>query len=52
LTKDTVVDAGIFDGSLGVVSAISALKVLNACGKLGNLLRPVEVYENFAAYCS
>ncbi|KAK3432518.1 hypothetical protein EUGRSUZ_D00017 [Eucalyptus grandis] len=40
---DTVVDAGIFDGSLGVVSAISALKVLNARGKLGNLLRPVEV---------
>lgn len=49
---DTVVDAGIFDGSLGVVSAISALKVLNARGKLGNLLRPVEVYENFVAYCS
>ncbi|XP_056159926.1 allantoate deiminase 2 isoform X3 [Syzygium oleosum] len=43
LTKDTVVDAGIFDGSLGVVSAISALKVLKARGKLGNLLQPVEV---------
>ncbi|KAI6704233.1 hypothetical protein NL676_013369 [Syzygium grande] len=40
---DTVVDAGIFDGSLGVVSAISALKALKARGKLGNLLRPVEV---------
>ncbi|KAK8504197.1 hypothetical protein V6N13_062556 [Hibiscus sabdariffa] len=40
---DTVVDAGIFDGSLGIISAISALKVLESNGKLGELKRPVEV---------
>ncbi|XP_021300199.1 allantoate deiminase 2 [Herrania umbratica] len=40
---DTVVDAGIFDGSLGIISAISALKVLKSNGKLGELKRPIEV---------
>ncbi|KAJ7969415.1 allantoate deiminase [Quillaja saponaria] len=40
---DTVVDAGMFDGSLGIISAISALKVLYINGKLGKLKRPVEV---------
>ncbi|KAG4168836.1 hypothetical protein ERO13_A12G049400v2 [Gossypium hirsutum] len=40
---DTVVDAGMFDGSLGIISAISALKVLKSIGKLGELKRPVEV---------
>ncbi|XP_039053765.1 allantoate deiminase 2-like, partial [Hibiscus syriacus] len=40
---DTVVDAGIFDGSLGIISAISALKALKSNGKLGELKRPVEV---------
>ncbi|OIW14263.1 hypothetical protein TanjilG_21403 [Lupinus angustifolius] len=40
---DTVIDAGIFDGSLGIVSAISALKVLHINGKLHKLRRPVEV---------
>ncbi|XP_019426406.1 PREDICTED: allantoate deiminase isoform X1 [Lupinus angustifolius] len=40
---DTVVDAGIFDGSLGIVSAISALKVMFINGKLQKLRRPVEV---------
>ncbi|XP_041025963.1 allantoate deiminase 2-like [Juglans microcarpa x Juglans regia] len=40
---DTVVDAGIFDGSLGIISALSALKVLNTNGTLGKLRRPVEV---------
>ncbi|KAH9747165.1 Allantoate deiminase [Citrus sinensis] len=39
---DTVVDAGIFDGSLGIITAISALKVLKSTGKLGKLKRPVE----------
>ncbi|MBA0591915.1 hypothetical protein Gorai_008907, partial [Gossypium raimondii] len=39
---DTVVDAGMFDGSLGIISAISALKVLKSIGKLGELKRPVE----------
>ncbi|XP_065627147.1 allantoate deiminase 2 isoform X3 [Quercus suber] len=40
---DTVVDAGIFDGSLGIISALSALKVLNVNGMMGKLRRPIEV---------
>ncbi|TKY72664.1 allantoate deiminase [Spatholobus suberectus] len=40
---DTVVDAGMFDGSLGIVSAIAALKALHVNGKLQKLRRPVEV---------
>ncbi|XP_050260767.1 allantoate deiminase 1-like isoform X3 [Quercus robur] len=40
---DTVVDAGIFDGSLGIISALSALKVLNVNGTMGKLRRPIEV---------
>ncbi|XP_059439837.1 allantoate deiminase 2 [Corylus avellana] len=40
---DTVVDAGIFDGSLGIISALSALKVLKTNGTLGKLRRPIEV---------
>ncbi|KAJ0081176.1 hypothetical protein Patl1_12201 [Pistacia atlantica] len=45
---DTVVDAGMFDGSLGIISAISALKVLKSTRMLGNLKRPVEVGEVIA----
>nr|CAN83127.1 hypothetical protein VITISV_029535 [Vitis vinifera] len=41
---DTVVDAGIFDGSLGIISAISVLKVLNITAKLQKLRRPIEVH--------
>ncbi|CAH8275971.1 unnamed protein product [Arabidopsis lyrata] len=40
---DTVIDAGKYDGSLGIISAISALKVLKISGRLGELKRPVEV---------
>lgn len=40
---DTVVDAGKFDGSLGIVCALSALKVLNMTNRMGRLQRPVEV---------
>ncbi|CAN6207012.1 unnamed protein product [Urochloa humidicola] len=40
---DTVIDAGIYDGSLGIICAISALKVLKVTGKLQRLTRPVEV---------
>ncbi|XP_024964122.1 allantoate deiminase 2 [Cynara cardunculus var. scolymus] len=40
---DTVVDAGMFDGALGIISAISALKVLNITGRLRHLRHPVEV---------
>ena len=38
-----MVDAGIFDGSLGIISALSALKVLNVNGTMGKLRRPIEV---------
>lgn len=41
----TVVDDGKFDGSLGIICAISALKVLKTIGKLHKLSRPVEVSE-------
>lgn len=41
--QDTVIDAGKFDGSLGIVSALSALKVLHVNGRLEKLRRPVEV---------
>jgi len=40
---DTVIDAGMYDGSLGIISAISALKVLKVTGNLQRLARPVEV---------
>ncbi|CAI0401476.1 unnamed protein product [Linum tenue] len=40
---DTVIDAGIFDGSLGIISAISALKVLKETARLEKLKRPVEI---------
>lgn len=41
--QDTVVDAGMYDGALGVICAISALKALKISGKLQKLYRPVEV---------
>ncbi|MQM10518.1 hypothetical protein Taro_043415 [Colocasia esculenta] len=40
---DTVIDAGLYDGPLGILSAISAMKVLKMNGKLQKLQRPVEV---------
>ncbi|XP_040381158.1 probable allantoate deiminase isoform X1 [Oryza brachyantha] len=40
---DTVIDAGMYDGSLGIISAISALKVFKVTGKLQRITRPVEV---------
>ncbi|GKE84627.1 allantoate deiminase 2, partial [Tanacetum coccineum] len=40
---DTVVDAGLFDGALGVISAISALKMLNVTERLRHLKHPVEI---------
>lgn len=41
-------DAGIFDGSLGIICALSALKVLKINGTLGKLTRPIEVSEILA----
>ncbi|KAF9596851.1 hypothetical protein IFM89_013899 [Coptis chinensis] len=43
LGKDTVIDAGMFDGSLGIVCAVSAVKVLKIEGKLENIRRPIKV---------
>lgn len=40
---DTVIDAGEFDGSLGIICALTALKVLNRTNGMGRLKRPVEV---------
>ncbi|GLJ39369.1 hypothetical protein SUGI_0803960 [Cryptomeria japonica] len=40
---DTVVDAGMYDGSLGIICALAALKALRISGKLEELPRPVEV---------
>lgn len=41
--QDTVIDAGKFDGSLGIICALSALKVLNRTNGMGRLKRPIEV---------
>lgn len=38
-----MVDAGKFDGALGIIFAISALKVLKVINKLEMLKRPIEV---------
>lgn len=35
----------MYDGSLGIICAISALKVLKISGKLEKLHRPVEVSD-------
>ncbi|KAH9316274.1 hypothetical protein KI387_024901, partial [Taxus chinensis] len=40
---DTVVDAGMYDGSLGIICALAAIKALKISGKLEELPRPVEV---------
>uniref|UniRef100_A0A0C9S7V2 allantoate deiminase n=1 Tax=Wollemia nobilis TaxID=56998 RepID=A0A0C9S7V2_9CONI len=40
---DTVVDAGKYDGSLGIICALAAIKALKMSGKLEKLPRPVEV---------
>lgn len=45
ILQDTVIDAGLFDGALGIISALSAMKVLNVNGQLGKLKRPVEVVK-------
>lgn len=41
--QDTVIDAGKFDGSLGIICALSALKVLNRTNGMERLKRPIEV---------
>ncbi|XP_024392183.1 allantoate deiminase 2 [Physcomitrium patens] len=40
---DTVIDAGRYDGALGIVTAIAAVKVLKVEGKLHQFPRPIEI---------
>eukprot|EP00249_Psilotum_nudum_P021140 c27989_g1_i2 orf=778-2229(+) len=40
---DTVIDAGMYDGALGIISAIAAVKALRVSNKLNNFPRPIEV---------
>ncbi|BBN02124.1 allantoate deiminase [Marchantia polymorpha subsp. ruderalis] len=40
---DTVIDAGRYDGALGVVSAIAAVKALQKSGRLVDYPRPIEI---------
>lgn len=41
--QDTVIDAGRYDGALGIVTAIGAVKALRVDGKLQQFPRPIEV---------
>lgn len=47
--QDTVIDAGKYDGALGIVAAIGAVKVLKLEGKLQQFPRPIEVGYFFDA---
>ncbi|KAG0589288.1 hypothetical protein M758_1G008900 [Ceratodon purpureus] len=40
---DTVIDAGRYDGALGIVTAIAAVKALKIEGKLQQFPRPIEI---------
>lgn len=40
---DTVIDAGIYDGALGIIAAIAAVKALHISGYLSEFPRPIEV---------
>jgi allantoate deiminase len=40
---DTVIDAGYYDGALGILTAIAAVKVLNREGKSHLFPHPIEV---------
>ncbi|KAH9536366.1 hypothetical protein CY35_17G104100 [Sphagnum magellanicum] len=40
---DTVIDAGYYDGALGILTAIAAVKVLNREGKSHLFPRPIEI---------
>lgn len=43
MEQDTVIDAGRYDGALGIVTAIAAVKALKVEGKLQQFPRPIEV---------
>ena len=47
--QDTVIDAGRYDGALGIVTAIAAVKVLKVEGWLQQFPRPIEVGSVFMA---
>lgn len=40
---DTVIDAGLYDGALGIVTAIAAVKALHVSGDSDRFPRPIEV---------
>ena len=50
--QDTVVDSGMYDGTLGIICAISAVKALKMSGQLEKLQRPIEVYITFIMHGS
>lgn len=49
VVQDTVIDAGKYDGALGIVAAIAAVKALKLEGKLKQFPRPIEVGYFFDA---
>lgn len=50
--QDTVIDAGRYDGALGIVTAIAAVKALKVEGKLQQFPRPIEVGSVFMFWMS
>ena len=52
LEQDTVIDAGRYDGALGIVTAIAAVKALKIEGKLQLFPRPIEVGSVFMFWMS
>lgn len=50
--QDTVIDAGRYDGALGIVTAIAAVKALKIEGKLQQFPRPIEVGSVFMFWMS
>lgn len=40
---DTVIDAGMYDGALGIIVAIAAVKALHVNGDLDTFPRPIEI---------
>ena len=41
-----MIDAGMYDGALGIITAIAAVKALKIKGQLNNFPRPIEVIKD------
>ena len=41
-----MIDAGMYDGALGIITAIAAVKALKIKGQLQNFPRPIEVIQD------